>query len=80
MDSNSMFPLAYVRQHWNSELTAKVTFHSLEDVENEMEFLANDMDTEYGHRNADDLLCIMLREHGYDELVSIFENMKKWYA
>ena len=80
MNNNLMFPFDYVRPHWNDELRAKVTFNSVEDVENEMEFLANDWDTEFGHVGADALLCLMLRHHGYAELVSIFEGMKKWYA
>lgn len=37
-------------------------------------------DNEDSHMLADQYLCDMLRELGYDEGVDIFEAMKKWYA
>jgi len=37
-------------------------------------------DIEVAHSRADDLLCEILLEHGYDEVVEIFKNMHKWYA
>ena len=80
MSESSIYPFEYVRASGIFEERVKVTFNSLDDVENEMEFLANDWDTQFGHVSADLLLCLVLRRHGYDELVRIFEGMKKWYA
>ena len=37
-------------------------------------------DTENAHKKADDLLCRILVEHGYELLVDVFKKMKKWYA
>jgi hypothetical protein len=36
--------------------------------------------TEWDHYEADAILCAMLRELGYDEIVDMFEGMEKWYA
>ena len=37
-------------------------------------------DTEGAHGQADDLMCKLLRELGYEEGVEVFEKMHKWYA
>lgn len=37
-------------------------------------------DAEDSHILADDYMCDLLRELGYEEGVYIFENMNKWYA
>lgn len=37
-------------------------------------------DAEEDHRQADDLMCELLRSLGYGDGVSVFENMTKWYA
>ena len=37
-------------------------------------------DREDSHRLADEYLCDMLRELGYEEGADIFESMPKWYA
>lgn len=37
-------------------------------------------DIKASHCLADDLLCSLLRQHGYTEGVEIFEKMDKWYA
>ena len=42
--------------------------------------------TEYGwdedvaHKKMDDLLCELLTELGFDEIVKVFEAQSKWYA
>lgn len=38
------------------------------------------MDTELNHLNADKLLCELLNELGYTELVTKFKELEKWYA
>jgi len=45
-----------------------------------MRSAASNHDTEVAHGDADDLLCMLLKELGFDELVAIFEDMDKWYA
>jgi len=37
-------------------------------------------DTETGHGDADDLLCDLLRELGYNELVDKYNDVAKWYS
>lgn len=37
-------------------------------------------DPEQGHIEADEILCEIAAKHGYYEVVSIFESLKKWYA
>jgi hypothetical protein len=37
-------------------------------------------DTEIGHSKADSLLCELLEELGYVELVEIYRNVDKWYS
>ena len=37
-------------------------------------------DKEYGHMEADELMCDLLEELGYGEGVDIFRQMSKWYA
>lgn len=41
---------------------------------NEIEF------TDDRHHAADELMCEVLNDLGYEEGVEIFENMNKWYA
>ena len=40
----------------------------------------NGGDLEGSHGDADALLCEILREHGYNELVNEFHKLDKWYA
>lgn len=47
---------------------------------NEMRRIDRDNDTEMAHILADELMCKLLRELGYDEGVDIFEQMDKWYS
>lgn len=37
-------------------------------------------DTEAMHYSMDRLMCIVLRELGYEKGVEFFENAPKWYA
>jgi len=46
----------------------------------EMEKLINGGDTEADHRGADYLLCELLKELGFDALVSTYRKIDKWYA
>jgi len=39
-----------------------------------------DMDQEIGHMEADDILCKLLAELGYQEVVDVYESLPKWYA
>lgn len=40
----------------------------------------NDYDTEESHAKADCILCELLEELGYTELVKMYNNVPKWYA
>lgn len=37
-------------------------------------------DKEIAHLRADDLLCALLKELGYSEVVEAWERIPKWYA
>lgn len=37
-------------------------------------------DPEEAHYRADNILCEILDDLGYDEIVDIFNNIEKWYA
>ena len=37
-------------------------------------------DNEEGHGEADDLLCSLLEDLGFKEVVDIYEQVTKWYA
>lgn len=51
-----------------------------EDFAAQMRALAADRDIEKTHGLADDLLCEVLRVHGYGEGVDVFDAMDKWYG
>ena len=51
-----------------------------EEFKNKMQAIADKRDAEEGHIEADDLMCELLRDLGYDEGVEIFEIMNRWYA
>lgn len=38
------------------------------------------VDIEVAHGLADDLMCQILRDHGYGAMVDFYENQTKWYA
>jgi hypothetical protein len=37
-------------------------------------------DEETAHEKGDEILCQLLREVGYDEIVDEWELIRKWYA
>lgn len=42
--------------------------------------LVDDKDTEVAHIKADDILCRILLDLGYDEIVEAYDAVDKWYA
>lgn len=46
----------------------------------QMSELKNNDDYEALHGTADDILCELLNELGYTDLVRTFEELPKWYA
>ena len=47
---------------------------------NELKSLQGEGDTECNHINADDILCDMLIELGYKDIVDEYNKIFKWYA
>lgn len=45
-----------------------------------MKECVNNGDTEVAHLDADAVLCDVLTQLGYKELVDLYEKVKKWYA
>lgn len=41
---------------------------------------ANQLDTEYAHYKADEILCKLLNSLGYQEVVEVYNDIYKWYA
>ena len=41
---------------------------------------AQNMDIERAHGSADDVLCELLRDLGYIDVVEAWEAVEKWYA
>lgn len=46
----------------------------------ELQSLQNDSDTEKVHAVADGILCELLRDLGYGEVVDAYEQLDMWYA
>lgn len=46
----------------------------------QMRWLEEEDDTEHAHVEADGILCELLEELGYVELVAAFRALYKWYA
>ena len=42
--------------------------------------IAVDEDIDRSHEEADELLCQILKQYGYQDLVHLFEEMPKWYS
>lgn len=38
------------------------------------------VDAEEAHEEADELLCSLLAELGYNEIVEVYKGIKKWYS
>lgn len=47
---------------------------------NELRKLQKNDDTEHAHSYADDVLCELLRFHGFGDVVDEYEAIDKWYA
>lgn len=45
-----------------------------------MKECVNNGDTEVAHLDADNILCDVLTQLGYKELVDLYEKVKNWYA
>lgn len=50
------------------------------EFEDQMKALVKTGDTEVAHEKADELMCKILKAHGYESGVKIFEEMERWYA
>lgn len=46
----------------------------------ELKVQQHNSDTEAAHCNADDVLCALLAELGYDDVVEEYRKVSKWYA
>lgn len=51
-----------------------------EEFKAEMAKIAEEVDIETGHINADDLMCQVLVSFGYQDGVEIYKGLTKWYA
>ena len=47
---------------------------------NKMKSLQDNIDTEVAHAYADGILCDILNELGYSDIVEAWEQIDKWYA
>lgn len=45
-----------------------------------LEQIACNGDTEEAHGDADDVLCSLLNELGYEDVVAAWDKVNKWYA
>lgn len=59
----------------NTKELAEKYLQKMKDVRNNADF-----DTEYAHRVADQILCDLLSELGFDEVVDEYVHIYKWYA
>ena len=46
----------------------------------QMKLLQANMDLEVAHREADKLLCDLLMDLGYTDVVEAWDKVEKWYA
>ena len=46
----------------------------------QLETCIGNKDIEMAHGDADDVLCALLRDLGYEEIVVLWEKVEKWYA
>jgi len=47
---------------------------------NDLLEISKSYDTEIAHHEADSVLCDLLTELGYAEVVAAYHNVDKWYA
>ena len=52
----------------------------IKDYTEKMREIATNPDCEAAHFNADELLCELLEELGYGEVVEVYHEVCKWYA
>jgi len=52
----------------------------LEKYKQMMKRCVYDEEEEVAHEQADDILCCLLKEIGYGDVVEIFNKVLKWYA
>lgn len=45
-----------------------------------MKALVENDDYEEAHSRADDILCELLRDFGYNDLIDAYDQVGKWYA
>ena len=50
------------------------------ELEKEMEEVKNIKDIEERHRRADEILCELLENLGFENLVETYREVYKWYA
>ena len=41
---------------------------------------AENGDIEAAHSDADDILCEVLKDLGYEDLITLYHDVRKWYA
>jgi hypothetical protein len=46
----------------------------------ELKAIDNSGDTEINHSRADDVLCELLNDLGFDDVVDLYKMIDKWYA
>lgn len=51
-----------------------------EEALEELKVIAKDTDTEVAHVDADDVLCQLLSDLGYNDVVMAYRQIGKWYA
>ena len=51
-----------------------------EEALEELDKCQKDGDTELAHSNADDVLCGLLHELGYGDVVAEYHKVHKWFA
>lgn len=68
--------------YWEKEMQKEKKIISPEEFRKRMASLSDPIrfDAERSHRAADELMCQILTDYGYDKGVDIFMNMPKWYA
>lgn len=57
-----------------------MTNYTREDALNDLAKLASSNDTEGAHSDADCVLCKLLNDLGYNDVVEAYNLIDKWYA
>lgn len=58
----------------------RIYYKKSEEYRQKLEALQDDPDTEKVHAVADGILCELLRDLGYGEVVDAYEQLDMWYA